>query len=173
MDEVARDLYEKNVANPAYLGSRNTLYNEIAREMKKKPKISELTNFLLHERIYGQYKQRRKRFPRRQIVRKSVLESVQCDLADFQALKPFSHGKAFLLVFVCIFSKFVKLYALSKKSKPEMETAMTEILASLPVKRSIHLMQTDRGKGGSKELTRLPRQLDRERERERESERDN
>ena len=150
MDEIADDLYHKDVSSPAYLSSKKTLYDEITKKLKKKPDISALTDFLLHERIYTQHKQRRKKFPRRQIRMTEVFDNWQADLADFQALAPYADKKSFLLVFIDAFSKYAKLKALASKSTKDVKKAFEEIFDSLPVDREIHLLQTDRGneKGG-------------------------
>ena len=130
IEMVASELYH-DPKNPAFYSSKSTLKKEIEKKLKKKVPLKQVINFLLGEKSFTQYKPRR-RFPRLQIKRLEVFESLSCDLGDLQSLKRWNNQKAWLFIAVDNFSHWTYLEGAVDKGKACMTQCFKNLFAALP-----------------------------------------
>jgi hypothetical protein len=111
--EIIRKIYlEPN--NPASFSGQNHVL-KIARKIDPTITLKQVKQVLDEERTYSLHKPRRIRYPRLKTIATGINSDWQCDLADFQNIKRYNKGHAWLLVCVDVFSR--KIYAEPIKTK--------------------------------------------------------
>jgi hypothetical protein len=94
-----------NAAQPGSFTSPQKYSKGLQREGIQLPE-QQIKTWLASQKAYTIHRSRRKRFPRRPIQSFFPLQFVEIDLMDMQKLAPYNDGTRYLIVSICVFSKF-------------------------------------------------------------------
>ena len=148
MEENMNDILSKAYHDPKIPGSFSSeekFYNEMKKKIKGLKKI-DVVNFLLSENSHTLFKNVKKKFQRRKIIKKFPGETYAIDLIDIAALKSYNGQMSWIITCLCIFSNFLFTEPSKKKNKEEMTISMTRLLEKIPIgKRKNAKFFCDRG----------------------------
>lgn len=133
-----------NPALPAGFGSIDKLYRK-AKTINPNIRIKDVKSFLKGSRVYTLHKLQRKKFPRRKVVSAGPRIILSCDLAEMGALQEENHGVRYLLVCIDVFSRYMFIEPLQRKSALDMVKAFTKIFKN-PDAQGYSRIFSDRGK---------------------------
>ena len=143
MEKLLKKIYY-DPASPAGLASIDKLYQQ-AKAVKPNIKIKDVKSFLKGSRVYTLHKLQRKKFPRGKVVAAGPRIILACDLADMAALQKENNGMRYLLVCVDVFSRYMFVEALQRKTGFSMVRAFSKILEK-PEARGYSRIFSDKGK---------------------------
>ena len=108
VDKLLKDTYY-NIESPGSLGTWRKLRDEVEKTVKNVDK-EKVLDFLLRQPSYSIFKRRVEKFPRRQIVRKKLYQTIASDLIDVSSMAVYNKGLKWICLIVDIFSEkiFVK-----------------------------------------------------------------
>lgn len=113
---------------------------KLQKSSKKSRK--EVEDFLAGVDEYTQYKQIRRKFPRRKILAYHAHELYQVDLADFSKLAKYNNGYRYVLVAIDTLSKYVFYIPIKNKTPVSIIRAFREIFK----KHKPKMLMSDRGR---------------------------
>lgn len=128
MNTLLNSIY-RDYSNPGGLGSINALYRE-ARKRNKNITLRDVKSFMENNRTYTLHKVSKKKFPRRKILAPKPLVILSCDLADFSHLQRYNKGFRYIMVCLDVFSRYLQVVPLKRKSALSSTHAMRIILES-------------------------------------------
>lgn len=143
MEKLLRKIYY-DPASPAGLASIDKLYRQ-AKAVNPNITIKDIKSFLKGSRVYTLHKLQRKKFPRRKVVSAGPRIILSCDLAEMGALQKENKGIRYLLVCVDVFSRYMFVEALQRKTGLTMVRALSKILEK-PEARGYTRIFSDRGR---------------------------
>ena len=143
MEKLLRKIYY-DPASPAGLASIDKLYRQ-AKAVNPNITIKDIKSFLKGSRVYTLHKLQRKKFPRRKVVSAGPRIILSCDLAEMGALQKENKGIRYLLVCVDVFSRYMFVEALQRKTGLSMVRALSKILEK-PEARGYTRIFSDRGR---------------------------
>lgn len=143
MEKLLRKIYY-DPTSPAGLGSISKLYQK-AKLINSNIKIKDVKSFLKGSRVYTLHKLQRKKFPRAKTVAAAPKIILSCDLADMKALQKENNSTRYLLVCVDVFSRYMFVEPLQRKTGQNMIRALSKILEK-PEAQGYTRIFSDRGK---------------------------
>jgi hypothetical protein len=106
--------------------------------------------WLLKQDTYTLHRAARKRFPRNPYTVNNINNICECDLVDVQGLTRYNDGVKYLLTVIDVFSKFLHIIPLKRKTGTAVTSAFQSILNDprymKPIRKRPVWLRTDRGK---------------------------
>ena len=140
-DILRKTFYD--VKSPGSLSTAKRLLDEVKKQ-DKTITADQVLDWLQQQQVFQLYKPRRKKFPRRKIVKLAPNDTWSADLVDTQALAPFNANFSWILCVIDNFSVYAFCRCLKAKSKEEMLRGFKSILEEANTK--CKNLQTDEGK---------------------------
>ena len=125
-----------NVDHPAAFGGKRKLLKATGTP------ASAVEEFLQKSDVYTLHKPVRRHFVRRKTIARAKFELLQADLADMQKYARFNQGYKYILVAICVLSKYVFYIPVKSKQPGDMKRAFSQIFRVARPK----LLHADRGK---------------------------
>ena len=128
LDDVLRELWY-NVEHPSAFAGKERLFQAVKQKLSDVTR-KDVSNWLHKQKTYTVQKLSRKRFKRRRIISFGPNFCWELDLADLSSHSRQNGGVHFLLVCICVFSKFLIIKPLRNKKKSSVATALEEIFSN-------------------------------------------
>jgi len=126
MEKLLHDVYY-NLKSPACLAGSTAVYKE-AKNRNKNITLQKVKDFLAAQDVYTKHKPARRRFPRNKTIPMGFHTDWQIDICDFQKLKKYNQGHAYILTVIDVLSRFAWAVPLKTKSPKDTSEAFQKIL---------------------------------------------
>jgi hypothetical protein len=136
----------KNLKNLYFEPSKASGYSTVRKLVAASPrntKRADIKTWLLKQDSYTLHRLLRKRFPRHPFDVTNIMDVWECDLIDIQNFSIYNDRYKYLLSLINVFSKFVHIVTLRKKTGTAAASAFRAILAKYSHRRPIWV-RTDR-----------------------------
>ena len=146
-DKVLRQVYYDK-ESPFAFADRKRLFNAV-KGKRKSIQNETIDKFLASDRIHSMYRRRPpKTFPKRKLQSPSPWVFLTADLMDISRLSsPANKNMNWIIVCCDLFSRFLFLKAIRRKSAENMTSGMESILNTAPlVAKDVRYLWTDRGR---------------------------
>ena len=143
VESVLKRLYE-TAALPSSYGGVDALLRD-ARKVDRTISRKKVKEFLEKQSSYTLHKLTRKKFVRRKVLSPKPKVIASCDLADLSRLSRYNRGYKFLLVVIDVFSRFLQIVAVKKKSGDVVGKALKAVLEGDSF-RGVSRLNSDEGK---------------------------
>ena len=146
-DEILRKYYY-DINSPGAFSNKKELIQALRGKLHGTRQSKAISDFLLSDRIYSTYKKRPpKHFTRRQLWSPGVFNEVSIDLGDLSSLENWNPKRyRWFLVCVCVFSHYLWVQPMRRKSEQCIVEAFSKILNEPPmIKEKLKYVFADRG----------------------------
>lgn len=126
VNEIIRKIYLEPDNDASFSGLNRVL--EEARKIDPSITLEQVQNVLEEERTYSLHKPRRIHYPRLKTLATGLNSDWQCDLADFQNIKRYNNGIAWLLVCIDVLSRKIYAEPISTKQNKSVIEGFEKIL---------------------------------------------
>ena len=132
-----------DIKNPSSLSGERKLLRAAAL-INPQIILRDVKEFLSEQDAHTLHKITRKKFPRRKILAPKPKVIVAADLADMRNLAKYNNGYKYIVVFIDVFSRYLRAVSIKKKNAEVLRNVIKEVLESNDFKGASRLF-VDRG----------------------------